>query len=146
MRIRKITPTDRDAVCGMMAAFYRSDAVSHAIPDIHFSRTMTLLFTGTPFADCFVLEEEAALIGYVLLAHTWSNEGGGMVVWIEELYLAAQCRGKGYGRQTMAFLHEAYHDASRFRLEITPDNQRAARLYQMMGYEYLSYQQMLHEG
>ena len=39
----------------------------------------------------------------------------------------------------------AYPDAARFRLEVTPENSRAAALYKRMGFEPLTYCQMIRE-
>ena len=65
-----------------------------------------------------------------------------MVVWIEELYLRPDFRSHGIGSEFFAFL-EQEHPAARYRLEIEPDNERAAKLYRSRGYEVLPYVQMI---
>ena len=66
-----------------------------------------------------------------------------MAVWIEELYILPQFRGKGYGTTFFSELRQQYPNAARFRLEVEPDNDGAKALYGRMGYEILNYGQMV---
>jgi ribosomal-protein-alanine N-acetyltransferase len=47
-------------------------------------------------------------------------------------------RGRGIGKMLMAFLHEEArrHGAAQVRLKVYPDNHRARRLYEQLGYEF----------
>ena len=83
------------------------------------------------------------MAGYALLAHTWSQESGGDVIWVEELYVLPQFRGKGLGTAFFEELRRKYPHASRFRLELEPDNERAEKLYRKMGFDFLEYCQMV---
>lgn len=143
MNIRAIAPYDRDYFCGSVHAFYNSPAVCHAIPPAYAQRTFDRLMAGTPYAACLIAENEAgAPCGYCLLALTWSNEAGGLCVWLDELFVDPALRGKGVGHQLIAAVRAQYPDAARFRLEVTDENPRAAALYRTLGFETLPYQQM----
>ena len=86
MYIRSIEPRDRDFFLSRNAAFYRSSACDHAIPPQNAERTFELLLHGTPYADCLIAEDDdGAPCAYLLLALTWSNEAGGLCVWLDEL-------------------------------------------------------------
>lgn len=144
MEIRRFTPADRDTYLALAAAFYADgDAVDHPVPAHHAVRTFDALMAGTPYADAFLAEENGAPLGFALLALTWSNESGGQVVWIEELLTLPEARGRGTGRALLAHIQGAYPDATRFRLEVTPENTRAAALYRTLGYQPLDYAQMI---
>ncbi|MCB6367201.1 GNAT family N-acetyltransferase [Intestinibacillus massiliensis] len=144
MVIRRFTPDDRQAYLGLAAAFYADgDAVDHPVPAHHAARTFDALMAGTPYADAFLAEEGGAPLGFILLAITWSNEAGGLTVWVEELLTLPQARGKGVGRALLDQAREAYPGANRFRLEVTRDNARAIRLYESIGYKPLPYDQMI---
>lgn len=146
MNIRDVRPEDRDDYIGMTMDFYHNtDACDHTIPEEHVQRTFDQALEGSPYLRALMLEEEGRPVGYFLLAMTWSNEAGGMVVWLEELYFRASCRGKGYGRQAMQWVEQEYPKARRYRLEATLVNEDAMRLYRRLGYQNLDYLQMIKE-
>ena len=78
------------------------------------------------------------------MAKTFSQESGGMVTWIEELFLLKEYRGGGRGTEMVRFI-ETHFPASRFRLEAEPDNEKAIRLYKRLGYTELPYVQYVKE-
>ena len=143
--LRPILAQDKAAYLSMAHDFYHSDAVDHAVADSHLERTFDALMMGTPYASCRILEHNGEMAGYVLLAHTWSQEAGGETVWVEELYVLPQFRGNGLGKQTLAALEREYPKVSRFRLEVRPDNVRARQLYESLGYRDLDYLQMVQD-
>ena len=136
-------PEDEAIYLQLADAYYHYEAVLHHVPQCHLKRTFEAAVSGNPFVSCWMMERDGEIAGYALLAHTWSQESGGEVVWVEELYVLPQFRGQGIGKSFFSFLHKTYPDASRFRLEIEPDNTRAAQLYQKMGYNFLDYRQMV---
>ena len=144
MHIRRFTRGDRETYLALAAAFYAdSDAVDHPVPAHHAARTFDALMNGTPFADAFLAAEGGKPLGFVLLALTWSNEAGGLTVWIEELLTLPEARGRGVGRALMDKIRQTHPDANRFRLEVTRGNTRAINLYESLGYKVLPYDQMI---
>ena len=144
MLIRSIRAEDRAFFCDAVRTFYQSPAVCHAIPPHHAERTFDQLVQGTPYADCLIAQtDDGKPVGYCLLGLTWSNEAGGLCVWLEELMVEDALRGQGVGQQLIAAVRAAYPDAARFRLEVTDENPRAAALYRTLGFENLPYRQMI---
>ena len=140
MRIRPIEQADRDYFIRSVNEFYHSPAVCHEISPRNAERTFELLM----HADCLIAEDEGgAPCAYLLIALTWSNEAGGLCVWMEELMVNESMRGKGIGSKMIAAVHEKYNNAARFRLEVTAGNPRAAALYRILGFEDLPYRQMI---
>ena len=80
----------------------------------------------------------------MLLAKTFSQEAGGPVVWIEEIYIRPEYQGKGIGSRVFKKL-DAMFDAGvyRLRLEVEKTNIRAVELYERQGYTWLAYDQMI---
>ncbi|MBQ4575777.1 MAG: GNAT family N-acetyltransferase [Clostridia bacterium] len=132
----------RNEFLEMNKNFYNSDAVLHSIPEAHMIKTADLLEKGTPFAEAYMIKKDDIIAGFVLLAITYSNEAGGEVVWIDELYIKPEYRGKGLGGDAVRELTKLYKNAARFRLEISPDNESVKRLYGRCGFENLEYTQM----
>jgi ribosomal protein S18 acetylase RimI-like enzyme len=147
MVIRDILPGDREVVWEMVNNFYTgTGACLHPLERENFDLTFKeCLKKEKTYARMLVIEGEEEICGYCILALTWSNEAGGMVVWVEELYFTDKARGKGYGRAVFAWLEHEYPQAKRFRLEATAENEGAIRLYERLGYEKFAYYQMIKE-
>jgi len=144
--IRPIREQDREFYLKAANNFYQSDAVLSPIPFQHIINTFDLLMAGTPFAKAYILEKDNLPCGYALLAETWSQEAGGAVIWIEELYVLPEYRGHGLGHEFFSFLEKTYQNhAKRFRLEVEDENEGAVRLYKRMNFDFFPYKQMKKE-
>ena len=142
--IRKMTESDRDLYIEMAEEFYHSDAVLHPIPRAHFEKTAEEALKSGTYAEIYLLEYEGKTAGYGLTARTFSQEAGGQVLWIEELYIREAFRSRGLGREFFSYLEEINKGVlSRLRLEVEADNTRAISLYERLGYEVLDYVQMI---
>ena len=140
--LRKITPNDRETYIALSEEFNPSDAVSHSIPVEFHKNSFDELMRSDEYIECFIFEHEGETAGYALIAKTFSPEAGGVVVWIEELYVREGFRGKGLGKAFFAYMEQNYN-VSRYRLEVEPDNVRAKKLYSALGYKKLPYEQMI---
>lgn len=144
-RFRVADACDKRAFLEMSREFYSSDAVLHAVdPSFHEKAFAELLRSGT-YLSCFVFECGDRVAGYALLSKMFSREAGGMVVWIEEIYVRSAFRGRGVGGAFFAWLR-ANVPAIRYRLEVEPSNERAQSLYRRLGFSELPYVQMVLDG
>ena len=142
--IRRIESADRADYIKFAKEFYTSDAVTHDVPEEYLTLTFETLVEGNPFSDGYMIESDGENVGYALVAKTFSQEAGGMVAWFEELYLSEKARGKGLGSAFFRFLLETAQKEgiARVRLEVEPENTRAAALYVKLGFLPLPYNQM----
>ena len=144
--IRAMEQKDRQTYLRLSGQFYASEAVAHAVPEEHFQRTFAEMMRSNAYVLGYLLEEEGEAAGYALLARTFSAEAGGQVVWIEELYITPDFRGRGLGSAFLQYLEEHLPEGvTRLRLEIAPDNQGARSLYLRKGFTPLPYEQMVRE-
>ena len=73
---------------------------------------------------------------YKRQSRTFSQEAGGKVVWLEELYIRPEYRCHGLGKEFFRYVDEKIApEVKRLRLEIEPENLRAKKLYLSLGYE-----------
>ena len=142
IEIRKIKNTDRELFLSLQKEFYQSDAVLHPIPDSYYANNFTELMRSDVYLMGYFFEIDGKNAGYALLSRSYSPEAGGIVIWIEELYVLPEYRSMGVGSRFFAFLEKEL-PAARYRLEVEPDNDRARRLYGRQGYESLPYLQMI---
>ena len=144
LTFRDITPADHDLVLPMVADFYRTDAVDHEVPVEIMERSFNACADpNEPLLRGVLAYLDGEIAGYVYLTFCYSAEVGGRCVFIEEIFLKEEFRGRGLGREIMAWMEGEYPEVRRFRLEVTQVNKSAIRLYEGSGYKYLRYDQMV---
>lgn len=142
--IRKITLADKPEYVEMVTEFYNSDAVIKPIPSDNIEETFAELMKSDTYAEAFIIETDGKTAGYALLAKTFSQEAGGLCIWIEELFIKQEFRGRGFGKEFFEFLFKN-RPAKRYRLEIEPENETAVALYEAKGFRFFEYGQMVKE-
>ena len=144
LTFRDITSADRDIVIPMVVDFYHADAVDHEVPVEIMERAFAAAADpAEPLLRGVLVCDGEDVVGYVYLTFCYSAEVGGRCLFIEEIFLKEQFRGRGYGREIMVWMEGEYPEFRRFRLEVTQVNQQAIRLYEKSGYKYLRYDQMV---
>ncbi len=142
--IRKITKEDKEIFLCLAKEMYSSDAVLESIPNEYHERTFAELMRSNEYAEGYILECNGEIAGYGLTAKTFSQEAGGIVVWIEELYILEQFRSKGLGKEFFEYLEKHIGPkVKRLRLETEFENDRARKLYGRLGFKELEYMQMV---
>ena len=142
--IRKMAPSDRELYLSMTREFYNSDAVLHGVDESFINNTFDEMMRSDDYVLGYILEHDGSPAGYGLLSKTFSQEVGGLVILVEELYVTPEYRSHGLGRVFFKFIEDGPgKDARRFRLEVTKCNDRAISLYKKLGYSQLDYIQMV---
>ena len=139
--IREMKEGDREAVLAMMRVFYSSPAVHTNGSEEIFSADFEACVGESPYLDGYIFEEDGAVCGYAMTAKSFSTEFGKPCIWIEDLYLAEEDRGRGIGSSFFAFIEEKHPEAV-FRLEVEEENGCAVHVYRKCGYEVLPYMEM----
>ena len=143
--IRPMKASDKAEVTEMMRAFYASEAVHTNGSEEVFSNDVEACTSDNPFASGYVFtREDSSVCGYSMLAHSYSTEYGRPVIWIEDLFLEEDARGKGLGIRLFDLVKEKYPDHIH-RLEVEDTNLHAIRLYKKSGFTTLPYAEMIRE-
>jgi GNAT superfamily N-acetyltransferase len=107
-------------------------------PDPARARATLALFRSEPARGrCLVLDEGGRVKGYALLVPYWSNELGGDLCHLDEVYVTADARGRGRGGELIALLAEGaftWPGTVALQLEVSPSNRRARALYERHGF------------
>lgn len=141
MEILNMTAVHREAVLDMMRVFYASPAVLSNGSDEIFENDIRACVTGSPWLEGYVFAEGEKLLGYAMVAKSFSTEFGKPCKWIEDLFILPDNRGKGIGSKFFAFLEEKYPE-SLLRLEVEEENEGAMKMYFRNGFDVLPYTQM----
>ncbi len=139
--IRKMKPEDSASVLEMMRVFYASPAVLSNGSEEIFRADIENCIGDSPYAEGFIVENAGEILGYAMVAKSYSTEFGKPCIWIEDLYLKEPCRGKGLGSQVLQFIFDQF-PGSIFRLEVEEENARAIAAYQKHGFDVLPYMEM----
>ena len=98
---RVATRADLDSLLPLVRAYYEFD---HLPFDERIARTALEHFVDEPtFGRAWFICTDTDVIGYLILTLGYSIEYGGCDAFVDEVYLRAEYRGQGIGRQTMAF-------------------------------------------
>lgn len=139
--IRDMSAKDKNSVLEMMRVFYASPAVFTNGSDEIFLNDIENCINGNPYLEGYVIENTDAILGYAMVAKSFSTEFGKPCFWIEDLYIKEDYRGLGLGKTFFEFITKKYTDCI-FRLEVEEENQRAVKLYKKCGFTVLPYMEM----
>lgn len=139
--IRKIQNEDKPKVLEMMREFYSSDAVFTDGSEEIFNADIDNCIADNPYVEGYVFESDGDILGYGMLAKSFSTEFGKSCVWIEDIYVKKEYRGQGIGSLFLKFVEDKYPFAL-LRLEVERDNARAINVYKKCGFSTLPYMEM----
>ena len=143
-KIRKMREDDREVIINMMRGFYASPCVYTNGSEEIFKADFDACVSGSPYLEGYVFEKDGTIIGYGMLAKSFSTEFGKKCIWIEDIFIIEEYRGLGIGSKFFKFIEECYSDVI-FRLEVEEENKRAISVYEKNGFDYLPYLEMKKE-
>ena len=134
---RAATLEDDDRVVQLYLALYREDPGTIP-PDASRARRTLERFRSVPDRGrCLVLDEAGAIEGYALLVPYWSNELGGSICTIDELYVSPNVRGRGRATELVGMLEAGSLGSEApvaLELEVSRANPRGRALYVRTGF------------
>jgi ribosomal protein S18 acetylase RimI-like enzyme len=123
----------------MCLALYAEDPSPMPVTEGNIRATLATLRAEPSRGRAVVLEVEGVIGGYALLISFWSNELGGELIVIDELYVTPPVRNRGHARELLTTLTKENNlwpgRSVALELEVTPQNQRAAILYEKAGFK-----------
>jgi GNAT superfamily N-acetyltransferase len=122
-------------VLRMMRELYEEDAQDLRVDPAAFPSTIDHLLDNPASGRIVLFTDGRFLHGYALLVSYWSNEWGGVVLLLDELFVDKEFRGRGIAKSFFNYLErERPFGAVVIALEVSSKNARARALYESMGF------------
>jgi len=135
LSVSRATLADLKSLLTMMREMQADDPWSEPFNESTVRANLTELLQKADYGAIYLVREEAALIGYLVIWFDYSLEYRGKGAWIDELFVEAAHRGKGIGTQLLDLAEAASreHSAKFLHLEVTHGNP-ALELYRRRGF------------
>jgi GNAT superfamily N-acetyltransferase len=130
-------PGDDDGLIEMCARLYREDQGAVPAEAINLRRTLAALRKDPFRGRAVVLEIDGRRCGYALLIAYWSNEFGGEVCAVDELFVVPEHRSQGHATALFDAIQTPALSPMlpvAIALGVTPGNDRAQQLYKRLGF------------
>ncbi len=131
----------KNEVIKMMREFYASPAVSTNGSEEIFQCDVENCLNNSPYLEGYVFMDNDIVLGYAMVAKSFSTEFGKPCIWIEDIYLKPEYCSKGIGSRFLSFIENKYPNAI-LRLEVEAENERAVHVYKKSGFKVLPYMEM----
>ncbi len=127
--------SDADIVSGMMKGLYSEDPSGKPMTDEKVLKTFEELTSKPEMGTIWVMEKDSALVGYSITINYWSNEYGGNILFLDEIYILPAHRRSGIGSELIKYFKEKRPNGIvAILLEVHPDNINASNFYQRAGF------------
>lgn len=134
---RVATESDVGVILPFMRRLNAEDPGPLPLEEMAARATLTQLLLDPSLGLAWLICDGQTAVGYVILTLGYSLEFHGRDAFVDELFIEAAHRGRGWGRRTMEFV-EAQAKALGVRaihLEVSPENSAAFELYRRAGFE-----------
>lgn len=135
--IRPAAPADLHEVTDLLAAQLREHDIPIDRADLEFAADGILRIPDRGFVMLATRGEAA--VGVACVSFSWTVERGGMVAWLDELYVVPELREHGVGNALLgeAVIRAAAAGCRTVELEVETSHARAEHLYRRHGFRDL---------
>ena len=136
--IRPSTTSDSALILGFIRELAEYEKLAHEVSATE-QDIQTQLFGAKPRAECVIAELDGRPIGFALYFHNFSTFLGKPGLYLEDLYVQPEFRGRGYGKRLLTCLAKLAlaRGCGRFEWAVLDWNAPAIRFYQSLGAEML---------
>lgn len=133
MEYRLYENRDYDDLSEMIFSLYREDPEGEPIDEEKINRTIGEYRKNPEKISIYMLRENQKNLGYAILVFFWSNEYGGNIINLDEIYVREGHRNKGLASGFFSYLDKMENKVA-LQLETTPSNQNALAYYKRLGF------------
>jgi GNAT superfamily N-acetyltransferase len=138
LRIERVTAKQHAMAVHLLQAQFNEHQIS-LTPD-RLDRAVAGLIEMPERGGLLLALDGGEPVGLAALSYTWTLEHGGLVAWLDELYVVPERRGQGVGTALLGAARKLASSAgcAAIDLEIDAGHRRAQSLYQRAGFEPLN--------
>lgn len=92
-------PDDGARVQALMQRNHEERGLPH--DDAHRENVVAPLLEGSPLGAVWLIGPARAPLGYVLISFGWSADLGGMIGWVEDIFIRQSVRKRGIGTEVL---------------------------------------------
>ena len=131
-------PDDLERVLGLMARLHEERR--QTFDDAHRRAVTAPLLDGSPLGGVWLIGPQRAPLGYVMVGFSWSMRHGGLVGWLEEIFIRDQVRGRGIGTEVLhaVVVNLARADLKAMHVLLPADDTALARFCTRTGFTVTS--------
>ena len=124
---------DRERLLDLMADFYAESGFVLDRP--HAEGAFATLLRDPRLGRVWLIEQDQAVVGYVVVTFVFAMEYGGLAAWVDDLYVEPHARGAGLGTGALAEVREscAGLGVRALAVEVGRDNAAAQAVYRSAG-------------
>jgi GNAT superfamily N-acetyltransferase len=132
--IRFATPADVPVIAELIRALAEYEKLLHAVvlkeSDLH-----NHLFGEPKYAEVILAEDAGAVVGFALFFHNYSTFRAKPGIYLEDLFVIPEARGKGYGKALLRALAKlaVERDCSRVEWSVLNWNEPSIQFYKSLG-------------
>jgi GNAT superfamily N-acetyltransferase len=132
--IRPATPTDTPVISQLIRGLAEYERLSHVVT-LDEARLHEHLFGPRPYAEVLLAEEAGEVVGFALFFHNYSTFWARPTIFLEDLFVRPEHRGKGHGKALLGALARlaAERDCVRLEWSVLNWNEPAIRFYRSLG-------------
>ncbi|WP_232698608.1 GNAT family N-acetyltransferase [Brevibacillus daliensis] len=134
IKLRDYLDDDYNEFLEMVTSLYREDLEGQPMNHTKVNSTINEYKKNPQKVRIIILLSNNEIIGYSILVYFWSNEYGGNILFIDELYVKEDSRSRGIGTYFLNCI-EKMDNIVAFQLETNPSNKRVFNYYTSLGFE-----------
>lgn len=134
LTIREATESDIPLILQFIRDLAEYEKLAHLV--VASEKTLRdTLFGNTPFAEVLIAEEEGTADGFALFFHNYSTFLAQPGIYLEDLFVKPEYRGRGYGKALLARLAQIACERNCGRVEwaVLDWNEPSIAFYKSLG-------------
>jgi GNAT superfamily N-acetyltransferase len=126
-------PADDDCLMSLMGRYHEECGLPY--DNAHRAAVAAPLLEGSPLGAVWLIGPARAPLGYVMVSFGWSVPLGGMIGWVEEVFIRPSVRSRGIGTEVLHAVAVSLGQAGLRALQVrVDDNARLAKFCGRVGF------------
>lgn len=126
-------PADDDRLLSLMGRYHEEIGLTY--DDAYRAAVTAPLLEGSPLGAVWLIGPARAPLGYVIVSFRWSVSLGGMIGWVEEVFIRPSVRSRGIGTEVLHTITVSLGQAGVRALQVrVDDNTRLAGFCARVGF------------